>query len=85
MIVLAVISVIMISILIYAIIINFLPVINQPKSSSQFDVFRDMEPSSQTRENAWVGFLQDDVHRTSGGSYGDFTGNETTKVRVYPL
>jgi hypothetical protein len=44
---------------------------------NQFDVFRDMEPADQTRENPWLGFLQEDVrvHRT--GPIGDFVGADS--------
>jgi hypothetical protein len=43
---------------------------------SQFDVFRDMEPPSQTRVNQWTGFLQEDVYENRTGPIGDFEGNE---------
>ena len=44
---------------------------------NQFDVFRDMEPADQTRENPWLGFLQEDVrvHRT--GPIGEFIGADS--------
>ena len=32
-----------------------------PAYDQQFQVFRDMEPADQTRENSWVGFLQENV------------------------
>lgn len=43
-------------------------------SYSQFDLFRDLEPSSQTRENAWVGFLQEDLTKNRTGPIGSFVG-----------
>lgn len=44
---------------------------------NQFDVFRDMEPASQTRENPWIGFLQEDVRVKRTGPIGDFVGNDS--------
>lgn len=48
-----------------------------PAYDNQYDVFRDMEPETQTRVGAWVGFLQEDLltHRT--GPIGDFIGNDS--------
>ena len=48
-----------------------------PAYDNQFEVFRDMEPADQTRENPWLGFLQEDVrvHRT--GPIGDFVGADS--------
>lgn len=43
---------------------------------NQFDVFRDMEPASQTRENPWLGFLQEDVRVKRTGPIGEFVGND---------
>ena len=34
-----------------------------PAYDNQFEVFRDMEPADQTRENPWLGFIQEDVRR----------------------
>jgi hypothetical protein len=45
---------------------------------NQFDVFRDMEPSSQVRENPWVGFLQEDLTRNRTGPIGTFVGNDSS-------
>jgi hypothetical protein len=44
------------------------------ESYSQFDLFRDMEPVSQVRENVWVGFLQEDLTKNRTGPIGDFVG-----------
>lgn len=41
---------------------------------NQYEVFRDMEPNSQTRENPWVGFLQEPVYTGRTGPIGDFVG-----------
>lgn len=48
-----------------------------PAYDNQYDVFRDMEPETQTRVGAWVGFLQEDLltHRT--GPIGDFIGKDS--------
>ena len=53
--------------------------ISQPVAAydSQYEVFRDMEPNSQTRENPWVGFLQEDVSAGRTGPLGDFVGAES--------
>jgi len=53
--------------------------ISQPVAAydTQYDVFRDMEPNSQTRENPWVGFLQEDVSAGRTGPIGDFVGAES--------
>jgi hypothetical protein len=76
--------------LIFMTIVRFVPPptqISQPVSSydNQFEVFRDMEPASQTRENAWVGFLQEDISKSRTGPIGDFTGQESSagNVRLY--
>lgn len=44
---------------------------------NQYDVFRDMEPKSQVRENPWVGFLQEDLTKNRTGPIGDFIGNNS--------
>jgi hypothetical protein len=58
--------------------------ISQPVAAydSQYDVFRDMEPNSQTRENPWVGFLQEDVSAGRTGPIGDFVGAESKSGSV---
>jgi hypothetical protein len=58
--------------------------ISQPVASydNQFEVFRDMEPRSQTRENPWIGFLQEDVQKNRTGPIGNFTGADTTSGRA---
>lgn len=55
------------------------PRISQPVQAfdNQYDVFRDMEPSSQVRENPWVGFLQEDLTANRTGPIGDFVGNSS--------
>jgi hypothetical protein len=52
--------------------------ISQPVRAydSQYDVFRDMEPNTQTRENPWVGFIQEDVYQNRTGPIGNFIGND---------
>ena len=47
-----------------------------PAYDTQFDVFRDMEPNSQVRENPWVGFLQEPVSDGRTGPIGDFVGTD---------
>ena len=48
-----------------------------PAYDTQFDVFRDMEPNSQVRENPWVGFLQEPVSNGRTGPIGDFVGTDS--------
>lgn len=48
-----------------------------PAYDNQYDVFRDMEPESQTREGAWVGFLQEDLRTHRTGPIGDFIGKDS--------
>lgn len=33
-----------------------------------------MEPADQTRENPWLGFLQEDVRKNRTGPIGNFIG-----------
>ena len=47
-----------------------------PASDSQYQVFRDMEPASQIRENPWVGFIQEDASKT--GPTGTFEGHDSS-------
>lgn len=47
-----------------------------------YDVFREMEPNSQVRENPWVGFLQEDLSKNRTGPVGDFTGNISSSGHV---
>jgi hypothetical protein len=49
---------------------------------NQYEVFRDMEPSSQVRENPWVGFLQEDLTKNRTGPIGDFVGNTSSSGNV---
>ena len=53
--------------------------ISQPVAANdnQFEVFRDMEPVDQTRQNSWVGFIQEDVHINRTGPIGDFIGHDS--------
>lgn len=46
-------------------------------NDNQFDVFRDMEPADQTRENPWLGFLQEDVRVKRTGPIGEFIGADS--------
>lgn len=48
-----------------------------PAYDNQFEVFRDMEPADNTRENPWLGFLQEDVRVQRTGPIGDFIGNDS--------
>lgn len=59
---------------------------SQPSNeySRAFDIFRIMEPASQTRVNAWTGFLQEDVHVRRTGPIGNFVGNDDY-VKKAPL
>ena len=54
------------------------------ESTSQYDVFRQMESADQTRVNPWVGFLQEDVYANRTGPIGNFVGNDDY-VRNAPL
>lgn len=63
--------------------------IHQPVHAydNQFEVFRDMEPSSQVRENPWVGFLQEDLTKNRTGPIGDFSGNDSSSghIELHPI
>ena len=48
-----------------------------PAYDNQFEVFRDMEPADQTRENPWLGFIQEDVRKNRTGPIGEFTGADS--------
>jgi hypothetical protein len=54
--------------------------ISQPVAANdnQFEVFRDMEPEDQTRQNSWVGFIQEDVRKNRTGPIGDFVGRNSS-------
>jgi hypothetical protein len=87
-----VIGIILVIGLIFVTVVRFVPApakISQPVSSydNQFEVFRDMEPSSQTRENPWVGFLQEDMNKGRTGPIGDFVGNDSPSgnAKLYHL
>lgn len=58
-----------------------------PDSSSQFDLFRDLEPADQTRVNPWVGYLQEDVSVNRTGPIGDFSGNDDSpgNAKMYEI
>lgn len=45
---------------------------------NQFELFRDMEPETQTRENPWIGFLQEDTSQLVTGPIGEFTGQDAS-------
>jgi hypothetical protein len=86
----AVVGVIIVMVLLYLAIVRFVPApaqISQPETAyaSQTEIFRDLEPSTQIRDNAWVGFLQEDVRQGRTGPIGDFKGNDSNsgKVRLY--
>jgi hypothetical protein len=53
-----------------------------PAYDNQYEVFRDMEPNSQVRENPWVGFLQEDLTKNRTGPIGNFTGNDSKSGNV---
>ena len=53
-----------------------------PAYDNQFEVFRDMEPVDKTRENPWVGFLQEDMRVQRTGPIGDFVGNDSQSGRA---
>ncbi len=36
-----------------------------------------MEPADQTRENPWIGFIQEDVRKNRTGPIGDFIGADS--------
>ena len=63
--------------------------ISQPVAAydNQFDVFRDMEPATQTRVNPWTDFLQEDVYKRRTGPIGDFVGKDDAprKAPLYML
>jgi hypothetical protein len=52
---------------------------------NQYEIFRDLEPDDQTRENPWVGFLQEDVRQNRNGPIGDFKGTDSSSgnARLY--
>lgn len=49
---------------------------------SQYELFRDLEPDDQTRENPWIGFLQEDMRLNRNGPIGDFNGSESRSGRA---
>jgi hypothetical protein len=53
-----------------------------PAYDSQFEVFRDMEPADQTRENPWLGFIQEDVRKNRTGPIGNFIGNDSSSGKA---
>ena len=44
---------------------------------NQFEIFRDMEPADQTRENPWMGFIQEDIKKNRTGPIGEFVGADS--------
>jgi hypothetical protein len=86
----AAIGVVVVMVLMYLALVRFVRApaqISQPDTAyaSQSEIFKDMQPSDQTREGAWVGFLQEDVHKGRTGPIGDFQGNDSNsgKARLY--
>ncbi len=85
-----VLALVIITVLMYLAYVRFPPAparISQPVAAydNQFEVFRDMESADQTRENPWLGFLQEDVRVKRTGPIGDFKGYDdvSTKVLLY--
>jgi hypothetical protein len=85
-----VLALVIIAVLMYLAYMRFPPAparISQPVAAydNQFEVFRDMESADQTRENPWLGFLQEDVRVKRTGPIGDFTGYEdpSTNAPLY--
>jgi hypothetical protein len=57
------------------------PGVRQPPVAAydnQFELFRDMEPETQTRENPWIGFLQEDTANLGTGPIGEFMGADSS-------
>lgn len=50
---------------------------------NQYEVFRDMEPVTQTRENPWMGFLQVDLSKDASGAIGNFKGNDSSSGTAF--
>ena len=44
---------------------------------NQYELFRDMEPKTQVRENPWIGVLQEDLTKERTGPIGTFTGTNS--------
>lgn len=46
-----------------------------------------MEPADQTRENPWLGFLQEDVRKQRTGPIGNFVGYDdpSSKAPLYSV
>lgn len=47
---------------------------DQVEVTSQYDLFRDMEPADATPVNPWTGFIQEDVLLHKSGPIGTFRG-----------
>ncbi len=82
-----VLALVIIVVLMYMAYVRFPPAparISQPVAAydNQFEVFRDMEPADQTRENPWLGFLQEDVRKNRTGPIGDFVGYDDSSPKV---
>jgi hypothetical protein len=58
-----------------------------PAFDNQFEVFNDMEPRDQTRENPWLGFLQEDIRAKRTGPIGNFVGYDdpSPKAPLYSV
>lgn len=52
------------------------------KPDRQYDLFRDMEPNTQVRENPWIGVLQEDLTKNRTGDIGQFSGNDSKSGNV---
>jgi len=63
------------------------PPVDDGTGSSQFTVFRDMEPADQTRVNPFMGILQEDVYANRTGPIGTFVGNDdyAKNAPLYPF
>ena len=63
------------------------PPVDDGTGSSQFTVFRDMEPADQTRVNPFMGILQEDVYANRTGPIGAFVGNDdyAKNAPLYPF
>jgi hypothetical protein len=60
---------------------------SETQGDTQYTVFRSMEPADQTRVNAWMGILQEDVYANRTGPIGDFIGNDdyARNAPLYPI
>jgi hypothetical protein len=47
------------------------------KPDNQYELFRDMEPNTQVKENPWIGVLQEDLTKSRTGNIGTFSGTDS--------